>query len=125
MLYDGCAKDAKQIKENNMLLLSIFIPLFMIIIIHVKTDNVKEISIAWGVIYSIVFILSGGWSIAPFVGLSAFAIAWLMFSLANYLEENIFLRIIVLFSAIEALFKVPLLVVSILPIEGDISSLFG
>jgi len=108
-----------------MLLLSIFIPLFVIMIIHLKTDNVKEISIAWGVIYSIVFILSGEWSVAPFVGLSAFIISWLMFSLANYLEENIFLRIIVLFSAIEALFKVPLLIVSFLPIEGDFSFLFG
>ena len=98
-----------------MLLLTMFVPMLVIMIIHIKTDNVKEISIAWGVIYGIVFIVLGGWIISPLVGLSAFVVAWSVFSLANYLEENIFLRIIVLFLGMEALLKIPLLVVTILP----------
>ena len=84
------------------------IPLLFILTIHFKTDNVKEISIAWGVIYSIpFFLMEGGWFFAPFIGLVAFVVAYSVFSLANYFEESIFLRTMVLVFGMIALLKAP------------------
>ena len=84
-----------------------------IMVIHFKTENVKEISITWGIIYAILFLVAGEWILAPFIGLSAFAVAWSIFSLANYFEESIFLRVMVLVIGMGALIKAPLIIVGV------------
>ena len=96
-------------------MIMMIIPMLFILTIHFKTDNVKEISIAWGVIYSIpFFLMKETWFIAPFVGVVAFAVAWSVFSLANYFEESIFLRVMVLMFGMMALLKAPPFLVGVI-----------
>jgi len=82
--------------------------MLFILTIHFKTDNVKEISIAWGVIYSLpFFLIKEAWILALFMGLVAFAVSWSVFSLANYFEESILLRVMVLTFGMMALLNAP------------------
>jgi len=81
--------------------------------VHFKTENVNGVAITWGILYAMIFLMGGEWMKAPFVGFTAFAVAWSLFSLANYLEESFFLRIIVLVIGMVALIQVPPLIVGI------------
>ena len=87
-----------------------------ILIIHMKTGNVKEVSITWGLIVSLLFFfgIEAGIFLSIVAGLSGFATAWLFFSFANYLEENIFLRIFLLILGIKVLMWGPTLMVWLL-----------
>ena len=84
-----------------------------ILIIHMKTGNVKGVSITWGLIVSLLFFfgIEAGIFFSMVGGLSGFATAWLFFSFANYLEENIFFRIFLLILCIKVLMWGPTLMV--------------
>ena len=93
----------------------ILIPMLMIMTIHFKTSNVKEVSITWGIVFFILLITSSGKIlISGLGGISAYVVAWSVFSLANYFEESIFLRLFVLVFAMFALIELPLYLVDIL-----------
>jgi len=82
------------------------VPMLFIMFIHFKTDNVKELAIAWGVINALFFFfLGGGWILTLLGGASAWIVAWVVFSLANYFEESIFLRLFVLVFGMFAMLK--------------------
>ena len=93
----------------------ILIPMLMIMTIHFKTSNVKEVSITWGIVFFILLIISSGKILISVLGgISAYVVAWSVFSLANYFEESIFLRLFVLVFAMFALIELPLYLVDIL-----------
>lgn len=76
-----------------MVVLSIVLSLIRI---HYITNNVKDVSMVWGVVTFIMYIIKGGWMISLLGSFLSFLVAWLLFSLSNYLEERFFLRIVVL-----------------------------
>jgi hypothetical protein len=67
-----------------------------IIRIHYVTNNVNEVSIVWGMVTFILYIINGEWTLALMGSLASAVVVWLLFSLSNYLEDNLLLRIIVL-----------------------------
>ena len=85
-----------------------------IIKIHFKTGNVVAVAATWGLVSSLLLLLDevGIWALAV-GGVSAFGVAWLLFSLANYLEESIFLRLFVLLVGMMAMLIVPSVVADI------------
>ena len=87
-----------------------------VIIIHMKTGNVKESAIAWGIIVALLFFFAFkvGIILTIVSGVAGFVIAELLFSFANYLEEDIFLRLLVLFIRIKLMLWVPAATVGIL-----------
>jgi len=85
----------------------LFIAILIIMAIHFKTSNIKEISITWGLICFAIIIWLGNIWIAVLSGLSGYVVAWSIFSLTNYLEESVFLRIFILLFGMFALTKLP------------------
>ena len=84
----------------------LIIPMLFIMLIHFKTENVNGVAIAWGVINALFFFfVGGGWILTILGGVSAWIMAWAVFALANYLEENIFLRLFVLVFGMFAMLK--------------------
>jgi len=81
--------------------------MLVIMTIHFKTSNVKEISVTWGLICFGLIAFTGHIGVALLSGLSGYVVAWSIFSLANYLEESIFLRIFVLVFGMFTLTKLP------------------
>jgi len=100
-----------------------FMAMLMIMAIHFKTSNVKEISITWGLICFGLIAFTGHMGAALLSGLSGYVVAWSIFSLANYLEESIFLRVFVLVFGMFALTKLPFFLVGI--VVSLLSSFFG
>jgi len=100
-----------------------FMAMLMIMAIHFKTSNVKEISITWGLICFGLIAFTGHMGAALLSGLSGYVVAWSIFSLANYLEESIFLRVFVLVFGMFALTKLPFVLVGI--VMNILSTLFG
>jgi len=90
-----------------------FMAMLIIMTIHFKTSNVKEISITWGLVCFVIIAFSGHIGVALLLGLSGYVVAWSIFSLANYLEESIFLRVFVLVFGMFALIKLPFVLVGI------------
>jgi hypothetical protein len=84
-----------------------------VMIIHMKTGNVKESAIAWGIMVSLLFFfaIKVGIILTIVSGLAGFVIAELLFSFANYLEESIFLRLFVLFFGVKLMGWVPAMMV--------------
>ena len=80
-----------------------------VMIVHMKTGNVKESAIAWGIIVALLFFffIKLGIVLTIVSGVSGFVIAALLFSFANYLEENIFLRLFALFFGVDLMFRIP------------------
>jgi len=101
----------------------LFIPMLMIMAIHFKTSNVKEISITWGLICFGLIAFTGHMGAALLSGLSGYVVAWSIFSLANYLEESVFLRIFVLVFGMFALTKLPFALAGL--VVNLLSSFFG
>ena len=87
-----------------------------VMIVHMKTGNVKESAIAWGIIVALLFFfaIKVGILLSLVAGLSGFIIAELLFSFANYLEESIFLRLFALFFGVELMGAVPAMTVKFL-----------
>lgn len=83
--------------------------------IHFKTGNVVTIAVTWGLVNFLLLLLSGEgiWTLIV-GGLSGFGVAWLLFSLANYLEESIFLRLFVLLVGMMAMLIVPSVMIKII-----------
>jgi len=81
--------------------------MLVIMTIHFQTSNVKEISVTWGLICFGLIAFTGHIGVALLSGLSGYVVAWSIFSLANYLEESIFLRIFVLVFGMFTLTKLP------------------
>ena len=82
-----------------------------VMIVHFKTESVKGPAIVWGLILSIIALPEGDWLSIILLGLSGFGVLWVLFSLANYLEDTIFLRLFVLLFTMGAMYVVPGLVV--------------
>jgi len=82
--------------------------------IHFKTGNVVAIAVTWGLVNFLLLLLGGAgiWTLIV-GGLSGFGVAWLLFSLANYLEESIFLRLFVLIVGMIAMLVVPNIMITI------------
>lgn len=80
-----------------------------VMIVHMKTGNVKESAIAWGIIVALLsfFFIKLGIVLTIVAGISGFVIATLLFLFANYLEENIFLRLFALFFGVDLMFRIP------------------
>lgn len=70
--------------------------MLFVMTIHFKTENVKGVAITWGLLNAIIVIAFGVWILAPVVFVGGYLVAWMVFSLSNYLEESILLRLIVL-----------------------------
>jgi uncharacterized membrane protein YeaQ/YmgE (transglycosylase-associated protein family) len=87
-----------------------------VVLIHMITGNVKESAIAWGIMVALLFFfaIKVGIMLTIVAGLSGFVIAELIFSFANYLEENIFIRLLVLFIGIKLMLWVPAATVGLL-----------
>jgi len=89
-----------------------------VMIIHMKTGNVKESAMAWGMMVALLFFfaIKVGIILTIVSGLAGFVIAELIFSFANYLEESIFLRLrlLVLFIGIKLMLWVPATTVGLL-----------
>ena len=87
-----------------------------VMIVHMKTGNVKESAIVWGIIVALLFFfaIKVGILLSLVAGLSGFIIAELLFSFANYLEESILLRLFVLFFGVELMGAVPAMTVKFL-----------
>jgi len=100
-----------------------FMAMLMIMAIHFKTSNVKEISITWGLMCFAIIVWLGQIGVAVLSGLSGYVVAWGIFSLANYLEESIFLRIFVLVFGMFALTKLPFALAGL--VVNLLSSFFG
>ena len=85
-----------------------------IMMIHFKTGNVVAIAVTWGLVNFLLLLLGGAgiWTLIV-GGVSGFGVAWLLFSLANYLEESIFLRLLVLLVGMMAMLIVPSVIVNI------------
>lgn len=64
--------------------------------IHYSTNNVKEVSIVWGVLTFIIYIINGEWTLALVGSFVSAVLVWLLFSLSSYLEDYLLVRIIVL-----------------------------
>jgi len=84
-----------------------FMAMLVIMAIHFQTSNVKEISITWGLMCFAIIVWLGQIGVAVLSGLSGYVVAWAIFSLANYLEESIFLRVFVLVFGMFTLTKLP------------------
>jgi len=91
----------------------LFMAMLVIMTIHFKTSNVKEISITWGLICFGLIAFTGHMGAALLSGISGYVVAWSIFSLANYLEESIFLRVFVLVFGMFALTKLPFVLVGL------------
>jgi len=86
--------------------------LFTIMSIHFKTEEVKYTAVTWGIIFALLCLGEG--FIGMIVGgVTAAAVAFGVFSLANYLEESIFLRLIVLLIGMALMIFVPSLMLGI------------
>lgn len=101
----------------------LFMAMLVIMTIHFQTSNVKEISVTWGLICFALIAFTGHMGVALLSGLSGYVVAWSIFSLANYLEESIFLRIFVLVFGMFALTKLPFVLVGI--VMNLLSSFLG
>ena len=85
-----------------------------IMMIHFKTGNVVAIAVTWGLVNFLLLLLGGAgiWTLIV-GGVSGFGVAWLLFSLANYLEESIFLRLFVLLVGMIAMLVIPNIMIRI------------
>ncbi len=70
--------------------------LFSVFGVYKATENALASAGAWGVMMGILALFSSGISLKLLSVLLSFLVAWGVFSLANYLEESIFLRLLVL-----------------------------
>jgi len=85
------------------MLFTIFL-LFSVFGVYKKTGNAFVSASIWGVIMGILFISISGISLKLLSVLLSFLIALGTFSLANYFEETIFLRLFILLFGIFATF---------------------
>jgi len=74
----------------------IFLLLFSVFEVYKKTENALASAAIWAVVTGILALFSAGISLKLFSVLLSFFVAWGTFSLGNYLEESVFLRLFVL-----------------------------
>lgn len=91
----------------SLLIISVILLIVVSILrIHYTTNNVNDVSVAWGVITFIIYIIKGGWMVALIGSLVSFVVLWLFFSLSNYLENNLILRVFMLVLSVGAMLLV-------------------
>lgn len=78
-----------------------------ILMIHYKTNNVKEVAFSWGIIVVLIAYISDSFFNATIVGFFAFLLALILFFLSNYLKNTILTRIIFLVMIMVVLFIAP------------------
>ena len=91
----------------------VIVALFMIMSIHFKTEDVKYTAVTWGILFAL-FVARGGWLGALAGGVTAGVVAFSVFTLANYLEESIFLRLFILLLGMLGMLVIPSFIFQIL-----------